>query len=67
MDRIVEWRLIHRTPDEPRGIFARSKFGVTPVDIWYEDQGINIFAFCTKRDVSARPSRQSGVFAIIEG
>ena len=67
MDHILEWRLIHRTPDELRGLFARSKFGDTPMEVTYEEQHVNIFAICTKRGTSARPTRQSGVMAAMEG
>lgn len=67
MDHILEWRLIHRTPDGLRGLFARSKFGDTPMDVIYEEQHINLFAICTKRGAPARPSRQSGVMAAMQG
>jgi hypothetical protein len=67
MDHILEWRLIHRTPEELQGLFARSKFGDTPLDVQYEDERVNLFARCTKRGAPARPSRQSGVMAVMEG
>ena len=67
MDHILEWRLIHRAPDELRALFARSRFGDTPVEVRYEDRAINLFAICRKRGAPARPSRQTGVFAVMEG
>ena len=48
MDHIVEWVLIHRTPDEMRDLFARSKFGKTEVRIDTDPTGIQLFAYCTK-------------------
>jgi SAM-dependent methyltransferase len=67
MDHILEWRLIHRTPDDLRGLFARSKFGDAPVEVRAEEERINLFAFCSRRDrAAARPSRQTGVYAILE-
>jgi CRP-like cAMP-binding protein len=67
MDHILEWRLIHRTPDALRGLFARSKFGDTPMEVTYEERHVNLFAICTKRGAPARPSRQSGVMAVMQG
>lgn len=67
MDHILEWRLIHRTPEELRELFARSKFADTPVEVTYEERRVNLFAICTKRGAPARPSRQSGVMAAMEG
>lgn len=48
MDYLLEWRLIYRSPDDMRRLFASSKFGDRPVDIRYEQQGINLFASCRK-------------------
>ena len=48
LDHLLEWRLIYRTPDDMRRLFASSKFGDRPVDIRYEEQGINLFASCRK-------------------
>ena len=67
MDHVLEWRLIHRTPQDLELLFARSKFADTPVDVRYEEQRINLFALCRKRGGHARPSRQSGVMAALEG
>jgi CRP-like cAMP-binding protein len=48
MDHILEWELIHRTPDELKDMFARSRFGSTPVEIEIEAAGVNLFAFAVK-------------------
>ena len=48
MDYLLEWRLIYRTPDDMRRLFAQSKFGDRPVDIGYEKEGVNLFASCRK-------------------
>jgi extracellular factor (EF) 3-hydroxypalmitic acid methyl ester biosynthesis protein len=48
MDHVLEWRLIHRAPDDLRGLFARSKFGGAPVEVRREEAGINLFAFCAR-------------------
>ncbi len=48
MDHLLEWSLIYRTPDDMRRLFASSEFGDQPVDIRYEEQGINLFATCCK-------------------
>lgn len=48
MDHIVDWVLIHRTADEMRELFARSKFGKTDVRIDADPTGIQLFAYCTK-------------------
>jgi extracellular factor (EF) 3-hydroxypalmitic acid methyl ester biosynthesis protein len=48
MDHVIEWELIHRSPDDLRTLFARSKFADTPVDVRFEDAEVNIFAFSMK-------------------
>jgi CRP-like cAMP-binding protein len=48
LDHLLEWRLIYRSPDDMRRLFASSKFGDRPVDIRYEQEGINLFASCCK-------------------
>lgn len=67
MDHVLEWRLIHRSVQDLESLFARSKFGDTPVDVRYEQERVNLFAFCRKRGSPARPSRQSRVMAALEG
>lgn len=47
-DCIMDWQLIHRSHDDMRALFARSKFGDAPVDVRVEPAGVNLFAFCTK-------------------
>ena len=44
MDHILNWPLVYRTEEDMRRIFADSKFGDRPVDVRYEEQGINLFA-----------------------
>ena len=48
MDHILEWVLIHRTADELRELFARSRFAATPVRLWAEPAGVDLFAACRK-------------------
>ena len=48
LDHLLEWRLIYRSPDDMRRLFACSKFGDRPVDIRFEQEGINLFASCCK-------------------
>lgn len=66
MDHVLEWRLIHRTPDDLRRLFASSRFGQTPVDVRTEEAGVNLFAFGTRQGGEAVPTRQSGVFAAMD-
>ena len=48
MDNLFEWKLIHRSEDDMNQLFSKSKFG-KPCDLFeYEDEGINMFAFCIK-------------------
>jgi len=54
MDHILEWRLIHRTADDLRALFARSRFGDAQVDVQMEAERINLFACCTRgRELAA--------------
>jgi hypothetical protein len=48
LDHLLEWRLIYRSPNDMRRLFAASKFGQREVDVRYEQRGINLFASCTK-------------------
>ena len=48
MDYVMEWVLIHRTPDEMRDLFARSKFGKSDMRIEADPSGIQLFAYCSK-------------------
>jgi hypothetical protein len=40
--------LIHRTEDEIRELFSRSKFSSTPVSLRLESAGVDLFAFCRR-------------------
>lgn len=44
MDHILDWKLIHRTADDLRALFERSRFADSPVHIRTEATGINLFA-----------------------
>jgi extracellular factor (EF) 3-hydroxypalmitic acid methyl ester biosynthesis protein len=48
MDHILEWVLLHRSADELRELFGRSRFGSTPVRLQVESAGVDLFAFCQK-------------------
>ncbi|MCB2183708.1 MAG: class I SAM-dependent methyltransferase family protein [Desulfobulbaceae bacterium] len=48
MDHILQWRLIHRSPDEFKEIFHDSPFG-NQVEIISEQMGINLFIVATKK------------------
>lgn len=48
MDHVLEWILIHRTPEQIREIFSRSKFGSAPIKVIHEAAGVNLFAFGRK-------------------
>jgi extracellular factor (EF) 3-hydroxypalmitic acid methyl ester biosynthesis protein len=49
MDYIVEWLLIHRTSEQMRELFARSKFGKSDIRIDTDATGIQLIAYCTKQ------------------
>ena len=48
MDHILEWVLIHRSEEELRELFGRSRFGSTPIIFRTEPSGVDLFAFCRK-------------------
>lgn len=48
LDHIMEWMLIHRSPEDLRRLFAESSFGLRPVDIKADDTGVQLTAVCTK-------------------
>ena len=48
MDHVLDWLLIHRSPDQLRELFARSKFGKTEVRVDADTSRIQLFACCTK-------------------
>jgi extracellular factor (EF) 3-hydroxypalmitic acid methyl ester biosynthesis protein len=44
MDRVLDWKLIHRTEDDMRRLFAESKFARPCSRIMFEAEQINLFA-----------------------
>jgi extracellular factor (EF) 3-hydroxypalmitic acid methyl ester biosynthesis protein len=48
MDHVLDWRLIHRTADDMRRLFAASQFGDAPVTVRAEHEQVNLFAFCRR-------------------
>jgi extracellular factor (EF) 3-hydroxypalmitic acid methyl ester biosynthesis protein len=44
MDHILEWVLIHRSPEQLEELFARSRFGDSPVRIIRDDTGVQLLA-----------------------
>lgn len=49
MDHVLHWRLIHRSEEELRGLFAGTPFK-QKVQIISEEQGLNLFALATKSE-----------------
>ena len=49
MDHILDWKLIHRSEADMDRPFTLSKFGRTTTNIWFEQEGINLFAECVKK------------------
>jgi SAM-dependent methyltransferase len=47
LDYVLDWVLIHRTEDDMKRLFAESRFRLC-CDIFFEDQGINMFARAVK-------------------
>jgi hypothetical protein len=47
MDHILQWRLIHRSPEDLRELFAQSPFGPS-IDVLEEEEGVNLFALAVK-------------------
>ena len=48
MDHILQWKLIHRDEEQIADLFKKSVFNRFPTRIYFENQGINIFAECSK-------------------
>jgi hypothetical protein len=48
MDLVVDWKLIHRSEEDMHRLFQASKFARSCTEIRYEQEGINLFACCTK-------------------
>ena len=47
LDQILQWKLIHRTEDQLKRIFADSHFGEN-MKIMSEENGVNLFAVAVK-------------------
>jgi cyclopropane fatty-acyl-phospholipid synthase-like methyltransferase len=47
LDQILQWKIIHRSADDLREIFAKSHF-VNSVEIATEESGVNLFALARK-------------------
>ena len=48
LDYIMEWVLTHRSADDLREIFSRSKFGKRPVEVFSDTTKVQLFARCVK-------------------
>jgi len=48
MDHILEWVLIHRSPEQLKELFSKTKFKNSPLQIIKDDTGVQLFAICTK-------------------
>lgn len=48
MRYILNWHLFHRTEDDMNRLFVSSLFNRKSTKILFEDEGINLFASCTK-------------------
>jgi hypothetical protein len=47
LDQILQWKIIHRSTEDLRGIFAKSIFA-SPIEIAAEENGVNLFAIAQK-------------------
>jgi extracellular factor (EF) 3-hydroxypalmitic acid methyl ester biosynthesis protein len=47
LEHILQWKIIHRSPEDLRRIFSMTLFH-NPVEIMAEENGINLFAVATK-------------------
>jgi extracellular factor (EF) 3-hydroxypalmitic acid methyl ester biosynthesis protein len=48
MDHVLDWRLIHRDEAKMDELYRASKFGKPYTSIFFEEEGINLFAECVK-------------------
>ena len=48
MDHILQWKLNHRDEEQIADLFKKSAFNCAPTKIYFEDEGINLFAECVK-------------------
>ncbi len=55
-EHILDWPVVHRTPDEFGRLFAESKFAGLPVEMGREEAGVNLFARCRKNGPGERPA-----------
>ena len=49
MDHVLDCKLTHRTEGDMHRMFRASRFGKAADRIYFEEQGINLFAECSKR------------------
>jgi CRP-like cAMP-binding protein/SAM-dependent methyltransferase len=49
LDHVLEWVLIHRSPEDLRKLFVRSRFGSAPVEIRRDETGVQLMAVACKR------------------
>ncbi|OPY74789.1 MAG: DNA-binding transcriptional dual regulator Crp [Syntrophorhabdus sp. PtaU1.Bin050] len=47
LDQVLQWKLIHRTEEDLKGIFAKTPFGAD-IEITAEENGVNLFAIAVK-------------------
>jgi CRP-like cAMP-binding protein len=47
-EHILDWPVIHRTPEEFAALFAGSRFGAAPPEVSREEAGVNLFARCRR-------------------
>jgi extracellular factor (EF) 3-hydroxypalmitic acid methyl ester biosynthesis protein len=50
MDHVLDWKLIHRTEEDMDRLYRQSHFGRPCTRVRFEDQQINLFAECIKRE-----------------
>ncbi|MEN3223472.1 class I SAM-dependent methyltransferase [Mycolicibacterium porcinum] len=48
MDHLLDWKLIHRSPQDLEDLFAQSRFAGAPVEVRREATGINLFASASR-------------------
>jgi CRP-like cAMP-binding protein len=48
LDHVLEWVLIHRSPEHLRELFARSRFGSSAVEIRRDETGVQLLAVAHK-------------------
>ncbi len=58
MDYALDWRLIHRSPEDTDRLFRASAFGRRTAAIDFEEEGVNLFATC-EHDLGPSSSTRS--------